>query len=47
MYKITKKDEKGKYYPVVQMALFIHNIDEAEDDVLQEISKEFQKSRLG
>ena len=24
---------------------FIHNIDEAEDDVLQEFSKEFQKKR--
>lgn len=25
------------------MAIFIHNIDEAEDDVLQEFGKEFQK----
>ncbi|MFR2206305.1 MAG: hypothetical protein ACLU2J_04300 [Clostridia bacterium] len=25
------------------MAIFIHNIDEAEDDVLEEFGKEFQK----
>ena len=35
MYRITKKDEKGKYFPVAQMTLFIHNIDEAEEDYIK------------
>ena len=39
--ELLKKDKKSKYYPVAQMTLFIHNIDEAEDNVL------FQRSRLG
>ena len=32
-----EKHEKGKYYPVAQMILFIHNIDEAENDYIKAI----------
>lgn len=33
--ELLKKDEKGKYFPVAQMTLFIHNIDEAEEDYIK------------